>query len=375
MNHFTSGSYSDQGFYKSFQPTFINREWSVDDIEVISLLSRADRMLGQLDMISEHIPNTDLFIRMHVTKEATQSTRIEGTRTNISEAIRQVEDLPLDRRDDWIEVQNYIKAMNEAVKMLDRLPFSSRLIKQVHKILMSGARGGNKQPGEFRSSQNWIGGANINEALFVPPISTSIAELMSDIEKFAHSDRVLLPELLKIALIHYQFETIHPFLDGNGRTGRLMITLYLVSKGVLKHPILYLSDYLEKHRSNYYSALMNVRTNNDIAGWFKFFLNGVIATAESGISTFGEILELQRENEEIAKSLGSKSTNVIKVLEALYISPVIDAKSVANVTGVSVASAYALVSDMERCGLLSEVTGNKRERRYLLTKYFNIFNK
>ncbi|MCD8176447.1 MAG: Fic family protein [Tannerellaceae bacterium] len=294
MKHFKAGYLENQGYYKSFQPAPINQKWEIGDMEVLTLLSKADRMLGRLDMYSEHIPNINLFISMHVLKEATQSTKIEGTQTNIEDALLDEEDVPLDKRDDWGEVQNYIKAMHEATKMLEDLPFSSRLIKEVHKILLEGARGDHKQPREFRKSQNWIGGTNIDDAIFVPPVHTSIPDLMGDIENFVHNEDLHIPELLKIAIIHYQFETIHPFLDGNGRTGRLLITLYLASKGILKRPILYLSDYLEKHRNSYYSLLMKARTENNITEWFKFFLQGVIATAESGVQTFENLMALQK---------------------------------------------------------------------------------
>ena len=375
MKGFKSGVYVNQGYYKSFQPNFINKKWELDNMEIITLLSKADRMLGRLDMYSEHIPNIDLFISMHVMKEATQSSKIEGTQTNMEDAILSKEDVPLDKRDDWVEVHNYINAMNEAIKMLERLPFSSRLIRNVHKILLSGARGEHKQPGEFRKSQNWIGGNSINDAIFVPPVWNSIPELMDDIEKFVHNDSIYLPELLKIALIHYQFETIHPFSDGNGRTGRLMITLYLVSKGILKRPILYLSDFLEKHRNSYYTYLMKARTDNDISGWFKFFLTGIIETAENGVDTFEHILHLQKENEEKIKTLGSRSANALKVLTQLYKSPIIDTQAVAAIAGISTASSYNLISALEQCGILSEMTGAKRGRIYILKKYFDIFNR
>jgi Fic family protein len=215
MKDFTAGTYVSQGYYKSFQPTLINSQWHLDNMEVIQLLSKADRDLGRLDMYSNYIPNIDLFISMHVLKEATQSSKIEGTQTNIEEALREKQDVPLDKRDDWEEVQNYIQAMEVAIKELDKLPFSSRLIRNTHKSLLQGVRGEKRQPGEFRRSQNWIGGATINDARFIPPIHTSIPELIGDLENFVHNQEIFFPELLKIALIHYQFETIHPFLDGN----------------------------------------------------------------------------------------------------------------------------------------------------------------
>ena len=228
MKQFKFGKYINQGDYRSFQPSFINRQWHVESMEILQLLSRSDRELGRLDMFSNYIPNIDLFISMHVLKEATQSSKIEGTQTSMDDALLDKEDVPLDKRDDWEEVQNYIKAMEWAIHELKKLPLSSRLIRSIHKLLLQGVRGESKQPGELRKSQNWIGGATINDASFIPPVHTSIPELMSDIEKFINNEEIFFPELLKIALVHYQFETIHPFLDGNGRVGRLLIPLYLV---------------------------------------------------------------------------------------------------------------------------------------------------
>jgi Fic family protein len=262
MKNFKSGDFQNQGFYKSFQPNEINRQWLLDDMEIQQLLSNADRQLGKLDMYSEYIPNIELFISMHIRKEATQSSKIEGTQTNIEELLLEKDDINLEKRADWEEVQNYISAMNHAVKRLDEIPFSIRLIKEIHKILMQGVRGEKKMPGDFRTSQNWIGGATINDAIFIPPIQTTVPELMVDLEKFSHDTRFF-PDILKIAILHYQFETIHPFLDGNGRVGRLIITLYLIEKGILKQPILYLSDFFEKNRQYYYDNLMNVRTKSD----------------------------------------------------------------------------------------------------------------
>ncbi len=373
MKKFTSGKYVSQGYYKSFQPTFINRQWKVENMEVLQLLSQADRELGRLDMYSNYIPNIDLFISMHVLKEATQSSKIEGTQTNIKEALLEREDIPLDKRDDWEEVQNYIKAMESAIKSLDQLPLSSRLICDTHRVLLQDVRGEKKMPGEFRKSQNWIGGATINDALFVPPAHTSVSDLMSDLEKFIHNETVFFPDLLKIALVHYQFETIHPFLDGNGRIGRLLIPLYLVSKGILKKPILYLSDFMENHRALYYDNLMNVREKNDITQWFKFFLVGMIETAKKGISTFDSILQLQRQSDLKIQSLGSRAANAQKITNFLYKRPMINAEKVKEITGITMPSAYKLISELERVEILKEVTGAQRGRMYAFESYLNLF--
>mgnify|MGYP000855897171 CR=1 FL=1 len=374
MKSFKAGTYVSQGTYKCFIPNFINKEWILEDMEIITLLSKADRMLGRLDMYSEHIPNIDLFISMHIMKEATQSSKIEGTQTNIEDALLSKEDVPLDKREDWNEVHNYINAMNNAIEMLGKLPFSSRLIRNTHKVLLEGVRGKHKQPGEYRKSQNWIGGRNINDAIFVPPVHSYINDLMDDLEKFVHNDNIYLPDLLKIAIIHYQFETIHPFLDGNGRIGRLLITLYLVEKGILKRPVLYLSDYLEKRRNSYYSLMMKVREENKINDWLKFFLSGIIETADKGVKTFEKILVLQKDIETKIQSLGSRSANALKVINELYIRPIIDANTISEITNLSLVSSYKLITELLRVGVLKEVTGGKRKRIYMFRDYMDIFN-
>ncbi|MFY0650994.1 MAG: Fic family protein [Cyclobacteriaceae bacterium] len=374
MQDYVSGKYIKQGSYRSFQPAKISREWQIDNMELLKLLSQADRQLGRLDMYSEYIPNIDLFISMHVLKEATQSSKIEGTKTNIEEALLDKEDISEEKRDDWEEVQNYISALKMAINKLEELPFSSRLIKQTHKTLLSGVRGKHKLPGEFRTSQNWIGGATISDATFIPPIHPTIDEYMSDLEKFAHSQDYYFPELLKIALIHYQFETIHPFLDGNGRVGRLMITLYLVEKGILKKPILYLSDFFERNRSIYYDNLMRVREKNDIIQWFKFFLVGVVETAKSSISTFDKILKLQQDIETRIQSLGSRSTNANSIVKELYQHPIIYAQKAKEYTGLSLPSIYKLLEDLESLKILDEVTGGKRGKIYFFREYISLFS-
>ncbi len=330
-------------------------------------------MLGRLDMFSNYIPDIDLFVAMHIVKEATQSTKIEGTQTNIEDALMSKEDVPLDKRDDWAEVQNYISAMNSAIKELEVLPLSSRLIRDTHKVLMQGVRGEYKQPGDFRTSQNWIGGSNITDAIFVPPVYSEIPELMTDIEKFIHEPKCELPDLVKIAIIHYQFETIHPFNDGNGRVGRLLITLYLVSRGLLKRPVLYLSDYLEHHRNSYYTSIMNVRTNNDMAGWLNFFLDGVAETAEKSVATFNKILDLDKMYREAIKTMGSRSANALKLLEHLYSMPFTDAARTSQELGVTYATANTLLTEMVRKGVLQEMTKGRRGRKYVLGKYLELF--
>lgn len=373
MENFKSGTFINQGTFKSFIPSGINREWMMNDMEVLELLSQADRQIGRLDMYSEHTPNINLFVTMHVTKEATKSSKIEGTKTNIEEALQDKEELAEEDRDDWEEVQNYIRALNLAINSLEELPLSSRLIKIAHKTLLKGVRGKHKIPGQFRTSQNWIGGASISDATFIPPPCSEVAKLMSDLEKFSHNEGIKLPHLLKIALIHFQFETIHPFLDGNGRVGRLLITLYLVEKGVLKKPVLYLSDFFERHRQLYYDKLMKARLENDLRGWFKFFLVGIIETAKGSIETFDNIMKLQKETDQKVQALGARTSNARIVIAQLYLNPIIRVQKVAEVTSLSLPSAYKLVNALEEMKILKEAPGGKRGKQYWFEEYINLF--
>ena len=307
-------------------------------------------------------------------KEATQSSKIEGTNTNLEEALLNKEDISDEKRDDWDEVQNYIQALNSAIERLESLPFSSRLIKEAHKTLLQGVRGKHKLPGEFRVSQNWIGGASIKDATFIPPLFSSIHELMSDLEKFAHNSEFFFPELLKIALIHYQFETIHPFLDGNGRVGRLLITLYLVEKEILAKPILYLSDFFEKNRTLYYDNLMTVREKNDITQWFKFFLVGIIETSKKGIETFDRILKLKEESESSIMTLGSRANNAQIILNHLFKKPLINPQRAKEITELSLPSVYKLLNDLENLNIITEATGMQRGKYYLFKDYIKLFS-
>lgn len=373
MKNFKAGYYQNQGYYKSFQPNFINKSWILNAPEIQSLLSQADRQLGRLDMFSNYVPNLDLFISMHILKEATQSNKIEGTQTKIEEALLERDEIPEEKRNDYDEVQNYIAAMNYAIDRLATLPFSSRLIKETHKILLKGVRGKHKTPGDFRKSQNWIGGATINDAVFVPPIHTSVLDYMSDIDKFANDELNKLPDLIKIALIHYQFETIHPFLDGNGRVGRLLITLYLVNKNILKRPILYLSDFFEKNRTNYYDNLTTVREKDNINQWIKFFLVGIIETAKKSINTFDQILQLQKEIDIKIQTLGSRSGNAQKMINILYQTPIISSMKATNLLKVSPTTSMKLLNDLENMNILREMTGMKRNKKYVFWEYLELF--
>ena len=374
MKNFKAGTYISQGGYKSFQPELLNRSWQMDDMSLFALLSRADRSLGRLDMYSEYV-DIDLFIQMHIAKEATQSSKIEGTQTRMEEAFLNKADVQIEKRDDWEEVQNYIQAMNGAVNMLHTLPFSTRLIRQAHKILMHGVRGQHKQPGEFRRSQNWIGGASLSDAVFIPPVYTEIGNLMSDIEHFANAQDDNLPDLLKIAMIHYQFETIHPFLDGNGRTGRLLITLYLVSKNILKRPILYLSDFFERNRMLYYDNLTRVRTNNDMTQWLKFFLTGVIETSQKGVETLNAIMQLKQMVEKQIDTLGKRGSDARILLDSLYKKPIISPAETISLINKAPQTAYNLIADLEKMEILKEKTGAQRNKLYSFEPYINLFDK
>jgi len=372
MRNFKSGVYINQGSYKSFLPNQLCRNWVIDNMQVLSLLSKADRCLGRLDMYSEYV-DIDLFTRMHIAKEATQSSKIEGTQTNIEETFLNERDIRIEKRNDWEEVQNYILAMNETIDLLQTLPFSTRLIRQTHKILMQGVRGHYKLPGEFRSTQNWIGGATLKDAAFIPPVHTEIANLMSDIEFFANNENDNIPDLIKIALIHYQFETIHPFLDGNGRTGRLLITLYLVNKGILKRPILYLSDFFERHRMLYYDNLTIIRTHNDIAQWLKFFLTGIIETAQKGVDTLNAIMQLKETVERKIYKLGKRGADARIVINEMYKNPIISAIRVNKLIKKTPQTAYNLIADLEREGILKKITDAQRNRLYVFEEYVNLF--
>jgi Fic family protein len=376
LSAYHAGQYEAQLEYRSFVPSPILHDWVIADPQLQQLLGQADRALGELNAFAQLIPDIDFFIRMYVAKEATQSSRIEGTQTNIEDAFKDVADLLPEERDDWSEVQNYIRAISFAIDSLERLPLSNRLLKETHAILLEGVRGETKRPGEFRISQNWIG-VSLKNAAFVPPHHDHVPELMSDLEKFLHSQSVIVPPLIKIAIAHYQFETVHPFLDGNGRLGRLMISLYLASEKLLVKPALYLSDYFERNKTAYIDHLMAVRQGNHMRDWLIFFLHGVEETARASADVFRAILAIKErvEREVLPRFSHRRQENAQRLMRHLYAQPVTDVKMVTKLLSTTPNTAASLINDLVEYGVLSEMTGQRRNRLFLFHDYIGLFRK
>jgi Fic family protein len=372
MQGFIAGTYLQKTEYKSFSPALIHKlnfDWQTD--KTITLWGDAKRYLGELNAYSSLVPDVDFFIEMHIIKEATTSSRIEGTQTEIQEAIQPESNIAPEKRDDWVEVQNYIKAMNESIQNLEKLPLSMRLIKEAHKTLLSGVRGHGKAPGEVRKSQNWIGGGSLKTAKFIPPSADELPNLLSDLQDFWHREDI--PELIRIAIAHYQFETIHPFLDGNGRTGRLIITLHLVDLGILSKPTLYLSDFFERNRQQYFDALDMARAKNDLDFWIQFFLDGVIQTAQKAKKTFEKIIELRKSYDERTLTLGKRAKLAQKLLKKLYSNPVVSPREAEKFLKITPTPANTLLKVMEEVSMLKETSGQERNRVYILDEYIQLF--
>ena len=347
------------------------------DEELQGLLSRADRALGRLDGSVQSLPNPDLFVFMYVRKEAVLSSQIEGTQASLGD-ILEVEAQIFDptRPNDTEEILNYVNAMNYGLKRLEELPMSLRLIREIHQRLMQGVRGQHATPGEFRTSQNWIGaqGATIRDASFVPPPPSELTRMLGALEQYMHaSDR--LPLLIRIALIHAQFETLHPFLDGNGRMGRLLIAFTLCQQTVLQKPVLYLSHYLKRNRSIYYDLLQAIRTDGDWEAWIKFFLQGIAEVSNEATETAREIVQLrERHRLRIIESLEKGAANGLRFLESLYQRPIFNVSTVADFLNLSPQAANNLTDRLEQLELVREITGQRRNRVFRYDPYIALFS-
>jgi Fic family protein len=364
--------------YRAFMPAPLPPEPALDmGGELPGLLSAADRALGRLDGSVLTLPNPNLFVFMYVRKEAVLSSRIEGTQSSVQDLLAaeaQLFDPELPR--DVDEVLNYVRAMNHGLARLSDLPVSVRLIREIHAELMRGVRGGHLQPGELRTSQNWLGpaGCTLATASFVPPPPHAVPEALGDLENFLHRDDGL-PPLVKIALAHVQFETIHPFLDGNGRIGRLLITFLLTERGVLHKPVLYLSHYFVAHRQAYYDHLQSVRTHGTWEAWLAFFLRGVVETAAEAAETARRILQMREQHRSaITARLARAAANGHKVLESLFDRPIVSVADVQGTSGTTYAAANGLVSRLVELGILQEMTGYARNRRFRYAPYIELFN-
>lgn len=364
--------------YSAFVPASLPPEPPVYmDEEMLTLLSDADRALGRLDGSIQTLPDPDLFVFMYVRKEAVLSSQIEGTQSSLDDVL-EAEAAITDptRPKDVEEVLNYVDAMNFGLSRLDDIPVSVRLLKEIHARLLRGVRGFEKQPGELRRSQNWIGpgGANLLDATFVPPPVHELPRVLGDFETFLHADAPL-PALIRIGLAHAQFETIHPFLDGNGRVGRLLITFLLCERDMLSRPVLYLSYYFKRHRADYYELLQRVRDEGDWESWLKFFLRGVADVSREATETARRIVDLRETHRNtIVADFGRVAGNGLSVLERLYSRPYVSINDVAGIAEVSYPAASSLMSKLVDAGLLVEVTGNARNRRYAYSPYINIFS-
>lgn len=375
-----AGNYMPQvGDYKAFEPNPLPPVPQLEiDIEMQDLLSKADRALGRLDGSIQTLPNPDLFVFMYVRKEAVLSSQIEGTQSSLNDLLElEAEILDPERPNDVDEVLSYVRAMNKGLELLDELPLSVRLFKQIHNELMKGVRGGNKNPGELRTIQNWIGaeGCSVSEATFVPPPPGKVQDVLGELETFLNDGGQRLPILIMIGLAHAQFETIHPFLDGNGRIGRLLISFLLYQREVLQKPVLYISHYFKKNRQEYYERLQAVRDNGDWEQWIKFFLRGIWFASQEATDTARDIVTLRETHRKlITDEFGRVAGNGIKVLEHLYQRPIINAKTIKAITEVSYPAANSLLAKFTEHGILIEATNRHRNRIFRYEDYIGLFN-
>jgi len=360
---------------RAFVPPPLPPEPPVDILSLLGRLSKAERALGRLDGITMLLPRQELFLYMYVRKEAVLSSQIEGTQSTLTDLLRfETEAQAGEPIDDIKEVSNYVDAMMYGLERLKELPLSLRLIREMHARLLHSGRGGTKDPGEFRRSQNWIGGSRPGNALFVPPPVSELAATLGALEAFMHEETSRLPPLIKAGLIHVQFETIHPFLDGNGRIGRLLVTLYLCVHGVLDKPLLYLSLYLKTHRADYYRLLQEVRENGAWESWLEFFLDGVAETANQAFDAASRIVELFKQDRECITSGSDRAGSALRIHDLLQQNPYTTSNQLVAQTGLSAPTVNAALVDLERLGVVEEVTGRRRNRVFGYRRFLAILS-
>lgn len=360
---------------RAFVPPPLPPQPPIDILALLPHLSLAERALGRLDGITTLLPRQELFLYMYVRKEAVLSSQIEGTQSTLTDLLRfETEAQAGQPLDDIREVSNYVDAMMYGLERLNELPLSLRLIREMHARLLENGRGGTKSPGEFRRSQNWIGGTRPGNALFVPPPVTELDACLGAFEDFMHEDQSRLPALIKAGLLHVQFETIHPFLDGNGRIGRLLVTLYLCVHGVLRRPLLYLSLYLKTHRADYYRLLQEVRERGAWEPWLEFFLDGVAETANQAFDAATRIVDLFKADRDRITAESDRAGSALRVHELLQQHPFLTAGQLVEHTGLSMPTVNAALADLERLGIVEEVTGRRRSRVFGYRRYLAILS-
>lgn len=358
--------------FRAFVPATFPSEKIINwNNDLICLLSQADQAIGHLNAIDQLVPDVDFFIFMYVKKEATFSSQIEGTQATFIDIIRAEAKLSDNIPSDVDEIRNYIRAMNYGIERLKTFPLSLRLIREIHERLLYGVRGQHKTPGEFRTSQNWVGGPSIETATFIPPPLHELARCLSELEKFMHTQT--LPILIRTGLIHAQFETIHPFLDGNGRVGRLLTTFYLYKEGVLLRPLLYLSVFFKRHRQNYYDRLNNYRSGG-VEDWLKFFLEGIRTVSLEAVDTAKKITNLREKHVELVSKFGRNANTALILLNKLYTFPIVDTQLVSKLTGLSKVPTLSLISKFVLGGILHEITGKERNRQFVYKEYLRQFS-
>ncbi len=360
---------------RAFVPPPLPPEPAIDVLALLEKLSLAERALGRLDGITMLLPRPELFLYMYVRKEAVLSSQIEGTQSTLSDLLRfEAEAQAGQPIDDIREVSNYVDAMMYGLERLRDLPLSLRLIREMHGRLLQRARGGTKSPGEFRRSQNWIGGTRPGNALFVPPPVNELGPCLDAFERFMHEDASRLPALIKAGLLHVQFETLHPFLDGNGRIGRLLVTLYLCINGVLNKPLLYLSLFLKTHRAEYYRLLQEVRENGNWEAWLDFFLTGVAQTANQAFEAATHIVDLFRQDRERIATEGERANSTLRIHDLFQLNPFLTSNQLVRQTGLSSPTVNTALADLQRLGIIEEVTGRKRGRVFSYRRYLSVLN-